>query len=142
MGFFRGLLLLALIDRILASIGVVLRPAPLPQGARRQRPSPPPKPRKRPWRKPKAVVEVDCPACARALVFTHSDMIDLAGPEVALVVRELKSGAGQALAEYVCPYCDASHIFAGEPSGVRYLGTNLYTPGRYIPPEEKFKKTW
>ena len=51
-----------------------------------------------------------------------------AAPEVALVVRSAPNVRTHSLAEYVCPYCGASHCFIVDGARPEWVGANLYTP--------------
>ncbi len=69
-----------------------------------------------------------CSVCLKQLVIPNAELIRLSGPEVALVVRSHNAVAGRALAEYICPYCEAAHCFAIDSTPPAWIGANLYEP--------------
>jgi hypothetical protein len=69
-----------------------------------------------------------CTVCGRQLVFSRNALEPLSAPEMALAVRALPAIVGRALADYTCPYCEASHCFAVDRRRVEWLGANLYQP--------------
>mgnify|MGYP006278807559 FL=1 len=73
-------------------------------------------------------LELVCRVCGRTLVFNSRDLTPLSPVERALSVRAKPELAGHALAEYVCPYCEAAHCFATGDRTPQYAGTNLYQP--------------
>lgn len=76
----------------------------------------------------KNTVEMACPICQRTLVIHRNQMIDLSGPEIALVVSEKPEIRGRGLAEYRCPHCDAAHCFLVDITPPQWLIANAFEP--------------
>lgn len=72
--------------------------------------------------------EMECTVCQRSLVIHRSEVVELLGPEIALVVSTLPSALGRKLGEYRCPYCDASHCFDLGVKPMKWLVANVYEP--------------
>jgi hypothetical protein len=72
--------------------------------------------------------EMPCPTCERELVIARGELVELPGPEMALVVRSVKTAAGRKLGEFVCPHCSSAHCFIMDSGKLAYVGTNLYEP--------------
>lgn len=79
-------------------------------------------------RTPKGTVKTACSICQRELTFSLRDMRPLTSPEVALAVRGVPAAVGRALAEYVCPHCEAAYCFAVDAREPILVGINLYKP--------------
>lgn len=73
-------------------------------------------------------LEQACVSCNKPLVIGRADLTELSRPEMALAVRVRPDLTGRKLAEYVCPYCEASHCFAVERNRMEWVGVNLYSP--------------
>ncbi len=82
-------------------------------------------------RRPRAsggALEHACSSCNKPLVVAKAELVELSRPEIALVVRVRPDLTGQKLAEYVCPYCEASHCYLMERNRIEWVGVNLYSP--------------
>lgn len=75
-----------------------------------------------------ATIQMTCGMCHKQLVIPAPDMRLLTNVEMALSVRVLPELTGRKLAEYVCPYCEASHCFAVDRRKPEWVGVNLYSP--------------
>jgi hypothetical protein len=75
-----------------------------------------------------ASFQMRCGICQKDLVIHPNQLVKLSGPELALSVRVKPKLVGRPLAEYVCPYCEASHCFAVDVRPPECVGTNLYLP--------------
>ena len=73
-------------------------------------------------------LDFTCTHCNKPLVVGKADLVELSKPEMALCVRAKPDLTGRPLAEYVCPYCEASHCFAVEGRRMVWVGVNLYSP--------------
>lgn len=74
------------------------------------------------------VVTMTCGSCQHELVIATQQLSALSPAEVALVVRSRPHVAKRTLAEYDCPHCASSHVFAMEFKPPLYVGADLYTP--------------
>lgn len=74
------------------------------------------------------VLSLTCGSCQHELVIATQQMSDLSPAEVALVVRSRPHVAKRRLAEYDCPHCGSSHVFAVDVKPPQYVGADLYTP--------------
>lgn len=79
-------------------------------------------------RSPTAPFEMECSTCHRRMVIHPNQLVSLSGPEMALCVRVKPDLRGRKLAEFVCPYCDASHAFVLDRRPPEWIGANLYSP--------------
>ncbi len=77
---------------------------------------------------PQHTIQRECTVCHRELVFNTAELVPLSPVEMALCVRSKPSITGRKLAEYVCPYCEASHCFAVDGSPPEWVGANFYQP--------------
>lgn len=77
---------------------------------------------------PANALEFTCTYCSKPLVVGKSELVDLSRPEMALCVRVKPALAGRRLAEYVCPYCEASHCFTVDGRRLTWVGVNMYSP--------------
>lgn len=74
------------------------------------------------------VINLRCGSCQHELVIATQQLAALSPAEVALVVRSRPQVAKRKLAEYDCPHCGSSHVFAVESTPPLYVGADLYTP--------------
>lgn len=77
---------------------------------------------------PPVAADLPCSSCGKPLVVHRSELVPLSRPEVALCVRVQPDLVGHKLAEYVCPYCEASHCFVVDGRTPVWVGANLYSP--------------
>ncbi|MCC6698556.1 MAG: hypothetical protein IT365_23235 [Candidatus Hydrogenedentes bacterium] len=75
-------------------------------------------------------LQMPCTSCNRPLMIAREELIPLSKPEIALCVRVKPELSGMSLAEYVCPYCEASHCLAVTKRTIEWVGANLYSPHR------------
>ena len=75
-------------------------------------------------------LQMPCTSCNRPLMIGREELVPLSKPEVALCVRVKPELTGKNLAEYVCPYCEASHCLSVTKRGLEWVGANLYSPHR------------
>ncbi len=75
-----------------------------------------------------AAFDLSCNVCRKSMIIHPSQLVRLTGPEVALCVRINPKLVGRPLAEYICPYCEASHCFVLDTRPPEWAGTNLYSP--------------
>jgi hypothetical protein len=73
-------------------------------------------------------IDYSCASCNKPLVIGKTDLTELSRPEMALAVRVRSDLTGRKLAEYVCPYCEASHCFAVDGRRIEWVGVNMYSP--------------
>lgn len=73
-------------------------------------------------------LQMPCTSCNRPLMIAREELVPLSRPEIALCVRVKPELTGMNLAEYVCPYCDASHCLAVSKRTIEWVGANLYSP--------------
>ena len=73
-------------------------------------------------------LEMVCSTCRRQLIIHPHQLVTLSSPEMALCVRIQPNLRGRRLAEFVCPYCEASHAFAVDKRTPEWFGANLYSP--------------
>jgi hypothetical protein len=79
-------------------------------------------------RREKGVVTKNCDICRRDMVFHRDDLVVLSPVEKGLAVRGDPSVHGKNLREYVCPYCEATHLFSVDGKEPVWAGVNLYGP--------------
>ncbi|MBX7255798.1 MAG: hypothetical protein K1Y02_05515 [Candidatus Hydrogenedentes bacterium] len=77
---------------------------------------------------PTSSFEMECNTCHRHLVIHPHQLVTLSGPEMALCVRVKPELRGRKMAEFVCPYCEASHAFLMDRRPPEWIGANLYSP--------------
>jgi hypothetical protein len=76
----------------------------------------------------RSAMDYECSECGQSLVIQPDELTRLSGVEQALVVGYRPKMVGRNLAEYVCPYCEASHCFAVDRNPPVWVGANLYAP--------------
>jgi len=69
-----------------------------------------------------------CPTCQALMMFSGKDLTPLSREEMALTVRVRPDLVGRKLWDYVCPGCNAAHVFAASRRGYEWIGANMYLP--------------
>ncbi|HRI88413.1 MAG TPA: hypothetical protein PLJ47_06095 [Candidatus Hydrogenedentes bacterium] len=72
--------------------------------------------------------QLACTICQKQMVIPAEDLKPLQGVEMALCVRDNPALAGRKLAEYTCPYCEATHVFAVDKRAPEWVGANMFSP--------------
>jgi hypothetical protein len=73
-------------------------------------------------------IEMTCTVCRRDMVFTSSALEPLSATEMGLVVQVRPELVGRRLADFNCPYCDATHCFTVDRREPEWVGVNFYQP--------------
>lgn len=71
-------------------------------------------------------VEMQCTVCQRDLVIHPNEMTILSAPEIGLIVSVKRQILDRPMAEYRCPYCEASHCFAVDRNPPEWITANVY----------------